>query len=237
MDTLMATRRTHRRPPSLSSRRVEEAGPPSGLPPQGSIVGCLGATDLLAEVSASLERLGQERSHVKELFSRIPLLIVASGCVVSGDMGPGAVLGSLGGEAFTIASGTVGPNDVGSGTAQSGDLFEGLMGASSPATWLTTLGQARTCTAYSFPTGLCRISSIAPTWGLTYLVRLEPAGPAGGGSGQLHSGGSGAWEPVAPDTDRTYTVQQMAEAWKNIGQPITEDDVSLSVDPDDYPLF
>ena len=43
-------------------------------------------------------------------------------------------------------------------------------------------------------------------------------------------------EPVA-DTDRPYTVQQMAHAWKTVSRPIPEDHVRLSVDPDDYPLF
>jgi hypothetical protein len=46
-----------------------------------------------------------------------------------------------------------------------------------------------------------------------------------------------AWEALVPDTDRAYTVQQMAQAWKASGQPIPEDDAALSVDPDDYPLF
>jgi hypothetical protein len=47
---------------------------------------------------------------------------------------------------------------------------------------------------------------------------------------------SETWEPVVPDTDRAYTVQQMAQAWKAIGRQVTEDDVPLSVDPDNYPL-
>jgi hypothetical protein len=42
---------------------------------------------------------------------------------------------------------------------------------------------------------------------------------------------------VEADTDRAYTVQQMASAWRTISQPIVEDDVPLTVDPDDYPLF
>jgi hypothetical protein len=44
--------------------------------------------------------------------------------------------------------------------------------------------------------------------------------------------------PVVPDTDRTYTMEQMAQAWQAIGRQVSEDDdVPLSVDPDDYPLF
>jgi hypothetical protein len=45
------------------------------------------------------------------------------------------------------------------------------------------------------------------------------------------------WEPIVPDADRAYTVEQMAQAWKSIGREITKDDVPLSVDPDEYPLF
>ncbi len=60
------------------------------------------------------------------------------------------------------------------------------------------------------------------------VVRIEPVA-------------SSAEEPpfhehVAADTDRSYTVQQMAHAWKAISKPIP-DDVSISVDPDEYPLF
>ncbi len=44
-------------------------------------------------------------------------------------------------------------------------------------------------------------------------------------------------EPVVADTDRAYSVHQMAQAWQAISSPLTADDVPLSVDPDDYPLF
>ncbi len=44
-------------------------------------------------------------------------------------------------------------------------------------------------------------------------------------------------ESVIPDADRAYSVHQMARAWQAISSPITEDEVPLSVDPDDYPLF
>ena len=46
-----------------------------------------------------------------------------------------------------------------------------------------------------------------------------------------------SWGPVSADTDQPYTMQQMAQAWKRITKPIPEDDIRLSVDPDDYPLF
>jgi hypothetical protein len=42
--------------------------------------------------------------------------------------------------------------------------------------------------------------------------------------------------PVTADTDQPYTVQQMAQAWKVFAKPIPEE-IALSVDPDDYPLF
>jgi hypothetical protein len=47
----------------------------------------------------------------------------------------------------------------------------------------------------------------------------------------------GPWEPIVPDTGRAYIVGQMAQAWTSLRREITEDDVPLSVDPDDYPLF
>src|SRR5260370_84752 len=46
-----------------------------------------------------------------------------------------------------------------------------------------------------------------------------------------------AGEPLVADTDHAYTIEQMAQAFRAVGRPITEDDVELSVDPDDYPLF
>jgi hypothetical protein len=46
-----------------------------------------------------------------------------------------------------------------------------------------------------------------------------------------------SWGPVVADTDQSYTVQQMAQAWKAVTKPIPEGDNRLSVDPDDYPLF
>jgi hypothetical protein len=44
-------------------------------------------------------------------------------------------------------------------------------------------------------------------------------------------------ESVVPDTDRTYSVHQMAQAWNAISLPASTDEIPLSVDPDDYPLF
>ncbi len=44
-------------------------------------------------------------------------------------------------------------------------------------------------------------------------------------------------EPIGPDTDRAYTVEQMAQAFRAVGQPITEDHGARSFDPDEYPLF
>lgn len=46
-----------------------------------------------------------------------------------------------------------------------------------------------------------------------------------------------SWGPVIADTDQPRTMQQMACAWKAVAQPILDDDRSISVDPDDYPLF
>lgn len=44
-------------------------------------------------------------------------------------------------------------------------------------------------------------------------------------------------EAVHADTDQALSVQQMAEAWRAISKPVRNDNVSLSVDPDDFPLF
>ena len=46
-----------------------------------------------------------------------------------------------------------------------------------------------------------------------------------------------SWGPVVADTDQPRTLQQMAQAWKTVAKPIPADDIPLSVDPDDYPLF
>jgi hypothetical protein len=43
--------------------------------------------------------------------------------------------------------------------------------------------------------------------------------------------------PVVANTAEPHTVQQMAQAWNAVARPIPANDVPLSVDPDDYPLF
>ena len=69
------------------------------------------------------------------------------------------------------------------------------------------------------------------------MVQLKRTPSTGAGASALEARPSQTWEPIAPDTDQAYTLRQMARAWKCLGQEITEDDVPLSVDPDDYPLF
>ncbi len=54
---------------------------------------------------------------------------------------------------------------------------------------------------------------------------------------EKEDGAAAVSKSVIPDTDRAYSVHQMARAWQAISSPITEDEVPLSVDPDDYPLF
>lgn len=39
------------------------------------------------------------------------------------------------------------------------------------------------------------------------------------------------------DAKESYSVRQMAHAWRAISEPIPEDHIRLSVDPDEYPLF
>lgn len=54
--------------------------------------------------------------------------LLSSGAVNSGAVNSGAVLGSLGGGAINIASGTIGPNDIGDGTVTSGAIASGQIG-------------------------------------------------------------------------------------------------------------
>ena len=58
-------------------------------------------------------------------------------------------------------------------------------------------------------------------------VRIEPVIPP---KEKLESSG-----PVVADSQQSYTVSQMAHAWKAVAKPILEEDARLSVDPDDYP--
>lgn len=44
-------------------------------------------------------------------------------------------------------------------------------------------------------------------------------------------------QPLAPDTDRSATALQLAQALKAISRPVSDDGAALSVDPDEYPLF
>ncbi len=44
-------------------------------------------------------------------------------------------------------------------------------------------------------------------------------------------------DEYTPDTDRTYTMEQMARAWEALSRPLLEDDAELSFDPDEHPLF
>jgi hypothetical protein len=42
---------------------------------------------------------------------------------------------------------------------------------------------------------------------------------------------------IVPDTDQAMTIEEMAEAFRRIGTPTECEDVELSFDPDDYPLY
>ncbi len=42
--------------------------------------------------------------------------------------------------------------------------------------------------------------------------------------------------PIVSDTNRVYSLEQLAHAFNAIGKPILKDDASLSFDPDDHPL-
>jgi hypothetical protein len=71
-----------------------------------------------------------------------------------------------------------------------------------------------------------------------WLRHGEPAGHKAPTGGLRNEGNQSAGtEPIAPDSDVPLTVAQMAEAFDKLGTPTTQQDVELSVDPDDYPLF
>ena len=44
-------------------------------------------------------------------------------------------------------------------------------------------------------------------------------------------------EQASADSDRPLTNQQMAKAWRTISKPAAVDEIRLSIDPDDYPLY
>jgi uncharacterized protein (TIGR04255 family) len=103
--------------------------------------------------------------------------------------------------------------------------------------WIGEAGHPRSCMECVFLTCAHHGSGVASAWGDVYLVQLKRTDPTEWDAGTPEERISEPWEPFVPDTDQACTVQQMAQAWKAIGQPVTEDDVPLSVDPDDYPLF
>jgi hypothetical protein len=74
-------------------------------------------------------------------------------------------------------------------------------------------------------------------WGHAYVLCLEQTGLQGREADGDEEWLVASWEPIVPDTDHSYTMQQMARAWEAVSQPVAEEDARLSVDPDDYPLF
>lgn len=99
----------------------------------------------------------------------------------------------------------------------------------------TDLPQSQTvCIFLSNP---CELSCVVQMWEGAHLLRLEPIVGRSPLENELDTHNSETWESMIPDTDQSRTLQQMSQAWKSIGRPMVEDDISLSVDPDDYPLF
>jgi hypothetical protein len=118
-----------------------------------------------------------------------------------------------------------------------GGLFTELASAVLENVWMGSAGPPGSCTEYVFLTSLHHSSGVAIPWGQVYLVQLTRTDPAGCEAGPTEDSASETWESVVPDTDYSCTAQQMARAWRAITRPLPEDDVPLSVDPDDYPLF
>jgi hypothetical protein len=116
-------------------------------------------------------------------------------------------------------------------------FFEELTSALLENAWTGEVGDPHRCGDCVFLTSAHHGSGVASAQGQVYLVQLKRTDPAEGEADTPEEQVSETWEPVVPDTGQAYTVQQMAQAWKAIGRPVTEDDVPLSVDPDDYPLF
>lgn len=116
-------------------------------------------------------------------------------------------------------------------------LFEGLASAVLENAWMEGAGHPRIWTDCVFLRSAHHGSGVASAWGQVYLVQLKRTDRAEDEEGPPEERVSETWEPIVPDTDRPCTVQEMARAWEALGKPITTDDVPLSVDPDDYPLF
>jgi hypothetical protein len=192
MDALMLER-PGRISPS-SSRRIEEAVCPSGLPAQGSIAGSLTLEARREEWGACLERLGQEWSRVAPLPPHVRAPVEE-------------------------------------------EVVKGLAYTLPPGFWIGEVGLPGSCTSCVFLTSPQHGTIVAIAAGQVYLVQFRQAGSTQAGVSAPKARPSEAGEPIVPDTDHAYTVEQMARAWKSLGRAITEDDVPLSVDPDDYPLF
>jgi hypothetical protein len=116
-------------------------------------------------------------------------------------------------------------------------LFEGLSSAFLENVWIGGIAHPHTCREFVFLTSPYPCSGLASAWGQVYVVQFNLTHPAGEEAGTLEQWKPEAWEPIVPDTDRTYDTQQMKQAWEAIGREVTEDDLPLSFDPDDHPLF
>lgn len=116
-------------------------------------------------------------------------------------------------------------------------LFEELASALLENYWIGAAGDPRSYPYCVFLTTPHHGAGLASAGERVYLVQLKRISPEGCDAGTAEPRLSETWESVVPDTNRVYTVEQMAKAWNAIGRPISEDDVPLSIDPDDYPLF
>jgi hypothetical protein len=116
-------------------------------------------------------------------------------------------------------------------------LFQELASAVLEKVWIEGGGNPRGYTGCVLLTNPHHGSGLASMWGQVYLVQLKRTDPGAWEVGTPGERVPETEEPVVPDTDRVYTTQQMAQAWKAIGRPVKEDDVPLSVDPDDSTLF
>ena len=174
--------------------------------------------------------------RVEELTgaSGLPARASIAGCLLSNRMPEewGALLQRVGQERSRVeelgARLPVGHEDV---------LFEECVKAVFQRVWIGEVGGGHREMGCVFLAGHSAAPAVFGSCGRIYAVQVARVEPARRKPDIGESRTREAMERIVPDTDKAYTVQQMARAWELLGKPITEDDTSLSVDPDDYPLF
>lgn len=92
-------------------------------------------------------------------------------------------------------------------------------------------------TSPSAPCGCAFIATCGPSPWSHRAVALVPVHSLGVETDDSQLEDQTHFTGLTADTDDTYTVEQMARAWRTIARGITQSGAELSADPDDYPLF